>query len=194
MKMSALIAVVFLTSFLGITHKADANIIGIYHYLPGDKISVQIKNGRPIIKIETDEFPDLPQCSGFQTYRTIPFFGRDPLELRNVEPHRRSFFERQGISASKVVGFSLWESRQCLEAIWAYPNNKIPIKRFIYELDVFEEFFAYFTNKEDLIRGFESGEFFLALQIQVNVGHGFNLRQAYYTYKDAVSGKILFGN
>lgn len=123
-KMLILLSVVFLTSFLGLTHKADASIIGLYHYWPSDKVSVQIKNGKPVIKVEVTKFPNLPQCSGFQTYRRTPFSGQDRLELRNVEPQDKSYFERQGISASKVVGFNLWEPRQCIEAVWAYPRDK----------------------------------------------------------------------
>lgn len=191
--MLLLFAAALLFVELSVASNVGASIIGLYHYWDGDKVTVFIKEGRPFLKIEIAGFPDFPQCPGFQTYRRTPFSGR--LEMTSLTPAEKFFYESKGMSVDKGTGFALWEPRQCLETIWGHPRDKkIPKKTLVQELDIYKEFFSHFTNKEELIRDFESGKFFLVVGFQVKAGYESALREVFYTYQNAVSGKVLIGN
>ena len=57
---------------LSIALPSFASIIGLYYRGKNDKMSVYVKESRPFLKIEVQNFPDLPECPGFQMYRHTP--------------------------------------------------------------------------------------------------------------------------
>jgi hypothetical protein len=160
----------------------NASIIGLYCPDTGDTLSVLMKDGRPFLRIRMPNFQDLPQCQGFQLYRHTPF---QNTELELVEG-----------DSGRGTGFGLWESEECqdayLEAVKG--GETIPARDLTQEIDVYNEFFAHFTNREDLIRGFEAGDFLLAVMYQAD-SNGFETtrQEVLYTYQDAVNGKVLLG-
>ena len=159
---------------------ANAGIIGLYFPSSNDKLSVFMKDGRPFLRIEIPNFPDLPECNGYQLYRTTPF-ERTTLQLVSG-------------GKGKGTGFPLWESRECLEAFWKATEGqrKVPTRIFVQDIDVYNDFFAYFINEEDLIRGFEAGEFFLAVMYQVQNGCcEQSPTEVFYTYQETLNGKVL---
>ncbi|MBI2108732.1 MAG: hypothetical protein HYT93_00925 [Parcubacteria group bacterium] len=160
----------------------EASIIGLYYYVQNDKVSVVLKDGRPFLIVEVSKFPDLPACTGFQVYRTKPFT-RKELNLISGP---------QG----KGTGFGLWKSKKCLDAYYEKTgkNERVPVKKLVQEIDVYNDFFGYFTNKEQLIRDFEAGNFFLAVMYQKNYdGYESDMYEELYSYKDVVNGKVLLG-
>lgn len=180
MKKSTWMFVALLLSFfLCVPYLAHASIIGLYYRGTGDKLSVFIKENRPFLKIEVKIFPDLPQCNSFQIYPSTPF-EHAPLELV-TGPN------------GKGTGFALWQSQECLKAYWeASKKGATQGRSLIQEIDIYNDFFVHFTNSADLIRGFEAGEFFLAVMFQENYdGYESMRREVYYTYQDVVNGKAL---
>jgi hypothetical protein len=161
----------------------NASIIGLYYYDTGDRLSVFMKDGRSFLKIEVPNFQNLPQCHGFQLYPRTPFQNRKLELVRGA--------------GGKGTGFSLWESKECTDAyLEVYlARKKMPTRSLVQEIDVYNDFFAHFTNHEDLVRGFEKGEFFLAVIYQTTSRGKLESarQQVFYTYQDVINGKVLLG-
>jgi len=177
--------VVALLSFALYIPPANASIVGLYFYFQssGDRLSVFMRDGKPFLKIEVPKFIDLPQCQGFQLYRFAPF---KRTNLKLVKGDKRI-----------GTGFPLWLSRDCLEAGWVATEGgkRAPTRNLVQEIDIYKDFFAHFTNREELIRGFKAEEFFLAVMHQVNYdGFETTRREVFYTHKEVMVGKVLLGS
>jgi len=181
-KIAPIFAISLLFLSLLVPRVANASIAGHFYPRENDRLSVFIKDGRPFLKVEVQNFPDLPECRGFQLYQTTPF-ERAALELISGPE-------------GKGTGFALWKSKECIEAYWAGSGvgRRVLMKNLVQEIDIYNDFFSYFTNKEDLIRGFEAGEFFLTVMYQENyTEYAWIPREVFYTYQEAVAGKVLLG-
>ncbi|MBI4117980.1 MAG: hypothetical protein HY455_00340 [Parcubacteria group bacterium] len=170
---------IFVTLIILAPSLANAGIIGLYLPAQDDKVSVFVtgENKNPHLRVEVPRYPDVALCKGFQPYRKVPF-ARESLELENGP-------------LGRGTGFALWESQECLEALWA--TNHVSLKEFTQEIDIYNDFFAYFTNHEELVRGFEAGDFVLAVGFQITVGFEQEWREAIFTYEDALVGRVLLG-
>lgn len=154
---------------------ANASIIGLYFPSQGEQVSILMKAGKPVLRIEIPSHPDVPECNGsFQTYREKPYSGK----LKLVDGPRGT-----------GTGFALWESRGCLEAgHWA--KDKPARKKHIQEIDIYKDFFGHFDNKNEIIGKFERGEIFLALMYQSGFPES-TRKEVFYTFKEAQKGKVL---
>ena len=100
---STLAAVASLTLLAPVS--AEAGFVGLYYRGAADKLSVSLKDGTPVLKLEIAHAPDIPECSGFQFFRRNPPTG----ELRIIE----------GPGGEKGTGFGLWQSSRCREELQA---------------------------------------------------------------------------
>jgi hypothetical protein len=180
---STLAAVASLTLLAPVS--AEAGFVGLYYRGAADKLSVSLKDGTPVLKLEIAHAPDIPECSGFQFFRRNPPTG----ELRIIE----------GPGGEKGTGFGLWQSKACIDAYDAVvrSGNGTPLsyKVLVQEINLYNDFFGLYTNKDELIRKFEAGEFLIAVGYQGNSAMDRTeqaIGEVRLTYQDIVGGKNLF--
>ncbi|MBI4120865.1 MAG: hypothetical protein HY457_01245 [Parcubacteria group bacterium] len=160
---------------------ANAGVAGLYYPTSGDKVTLVVNEAtkRPVLRIEVSAYQNLDACHGFQVYRFTPF-RPETLKVANGP-------------VGMGTGFALWESRECTEAYSAAFKESRPLttKKLVQEIDIYNDFFSYFTNRDELIRDFEAGKFVLALGFQENAGTDDEFQEVVYGYGDALAGTVL---
>lgn len=159
----------------------------MYHLNYGDTITVFMKDGRPFVKIDAPNFPDLPQCKGLQIYKADKTFSINMGDKTAVGSVLKLGTD---LIAKASTGFALWKSEACtaaLEEIKKRDVKPVPTRHLVQEIDVYNDFLGRFENKNEVISGFVKGEIRFAVMFQ----DGYRERGVKYTYQDVQKGRVL---
>lgn len=158
--------------------RGPASIPGLYNFTEGDRVSVAVnKDGHLVVKVETQKFPDLPQCTGFQVYRHEPHIPVDGNLKLTENPTTGQIGD----------GFALWYNETCAKAL-AENSADYAHKAMTQEIDVYTTYFDFFKNTKHMKAQFEKDAFVMAIGFQVNASR---TQEFTFKYSDAKAGKVL---